>query len=329
MERAVQELGPIPSPVQVVKTIARHDTSVADLAAAEMRRVRARLVVNQTRLRADLELGPTMQEMADRYLGVSLEYIGHVEQDDQAWLTARRRRPLLVDSPTAKSARNLERIARRVVALGASLEQRFSEPVPQPREVRTTLYEVLGVSRGASDEEVRRAYKRKRELYTAGSLPLVSLINDEGVRAELALIQEAYDTILDPVRRRAYNLSTFPETDDEQAPQPSHSRVTHDQLMLQAELAREIHPETEYTGELLRKAREAQGVDLAEIATRTKISLAHLRALEDERYDELPAEVYVRGFVHQLARQLKLDVTQVVKTYVRRMRDTLSARGQS
>ncbi|MCU0694678.1 MAG: helix-turn-helix domain-containing protein [Polyangiaceae bacterium] len=329
VERVLQDLGPLPAPLDVVRAIGRHDTALADLAAAEMRTIRARLVINQTRLRTDLELGPTMQSMAERYLGITLEYIGHVEQDDQAWLTARRRRPLLVDSPTAKSARNLERIARRVVALAASLEQRVSEPAPPPRELRTTLYDVLGVSRGASDEEVRRAYKRQREIYTMGSLPLVSLIDEQQVRAELARIQEAYDTILDPVRRRAYNLSTFPESEDDADPRPSRPSVTPDQLMLQAELAREVHAETDFTGELLRKVRESHGVDLAEISARTKITVAHLSALEDERFDQLPAEVYVRGFVQQFARQLKLDPSQVVKTYMRRMREMLAARGQS
>ena len=36
-----------------------------------------------------------------------------------------------------------------------------------------------------------------------------------------------------------------------------------------------------------------------------------------------------QGFVQQLARHLKLDPAQVVKTYMRRMRETLAARGQS
>jgi flagellar biosynthesis protein FlhG len=311
----------------VIEAIGRHDKALADIAALELQRVRARLVVNQTRLRTDVELGPTMQTMVRRYLGLTLDYLGHIEQDDQAWLTARRRRPLLVDSPTAKSARNLERIVRRVAAVASSLEQRLPEPAPSPDQ-RATLYDVLGVPRGASDEEVRRAYKRQRELFTFGSLPLVSLLDDAQVRAELGRIQEAYDTILDPVRRRSYNLSTFPETDEEEAPRPSRLPVSQEQLMLQAELAREVHAETEFTGELLRKVRESQGVGLEEIASRTKITLAHLSALEEERYDELPAHVYVRGFVQQLARHLKLDSSQVAKTYLRRMRETLAARGQ-
>jgi flagellar biosynthesis protein FlhG len=327
LERSLREIGPLPSPLEVVAAIGRHDAALADIATAQLARARARLVVNQTRLRTDLDLGASMQGMIGRYLGLSVEYVGHVEQDDQAWLTARRRRPLLVDSPTAKSARNLERIARRVVALASSAELRGAEPAVPVPERRSTLYDVLGVSRGASDEDVRRAYKRQRELFSPGSLSLVSLIDEAQMREELVRIQEAYDTLLDPVRRRAYDVSAFPESerDDDVGAQRGRD-LGPDLLVLQAELAREIHPETEFTGELLRKVRESLAVELADIASRTKIASAHLQALEAETYDRLPAEVYVRGFLHQVARQLKLDPAQVVKTYVRRMREALAAR---
>lgn len=328
VERALHSIEPLPSPLGVIAAIARHDTTLAQMATAELSQLRAHIIVNQTRVRTDTELGATMQEMVRRYLGINLEYLGYIEQDDQAWLTARRRRPLLVDSPTAKSARNLERIARRVAALATTLEQKLPDYVPVLSDQNATLYDILGVPRGAPDDEVRRAYKRQRELFTYESLPLVSLLNEEQLRSELGRIQEAYDTILDPVRRRAYNLSTFPETETEEQPRSETTQISQQQLMLQAELAREIHAETLFTGELLRKVRMSQGIGIDDIATVTKITAAHLTAIEQEKYDELPAQVYVRGFVQQFARYLKLDPAQVAKTYLRRMRETLALRGQ-
>ena len=101
-----------------------------------------------------------------------------------------------------------------------------------------------------------------------------------------------------------------------------------EQLMLQEELAREIGPDTEFTGALLRKVRESLGLDLAEISERTKIARSHLQAIEDERFDELPALVYTRGFLGEFAKQLRLDPTQVQKTFVRRLREELAARGK-
>jgi flagellar biosynthesis protein FlhG len=62
------------------------------------------------------------------------------------------------------------------------------------------------------------------------------------------------------------------------------------------------------------------GVELSDIARETKISVLHLAAIESESFDQLPALVYTRGFVQQLAKFLKLDPTQVTKTYLRRLR---------
>jgi flagellar biosynthesis protein FlhG len=94
-----------------------------------------------------------------------------------------------------------------------------------------------------------------------------------------------------------------------------------ERAVLRQELSREINAETEFTGRLLAKVREALGVELHEIARETKISINHLTAIENETFDELPALVYTRGFVQQLAKVLKLDPTQVTKTYLRRLRE--------
>ena len=83
--------------------------------------------------------------------------------------------------------------------------------------------------------------------------------------------------------------------------------------------------ETEFSGALLRRIREAKGLELRELSTRTKISLSNLRALEDEAFETLPALVYLRGFVAEYARFLKLDIEQVTRSYLRRYRQATSA----
>jgi flagellar biosynthesis protein FlhG len=265
--------------------------------------------------------------MARRYLGIAFDYVGHVEQDDAVWLSVARSRPLLVDSPTSKSARNIERIARRILALATNRAEAKEVSAISLVPAEPNLYDVLLTHRSASDEELRRAYKRQKEVYQAGSLPLTSLLNEASLRAELARVDEAHDTLLDPLRRRAYDISVFPEADAASPAQnPSvDAAVDAERAMLRAELAHEINAETEFTGPLLRKVRESQGTDLEEIASRTKISLSHLRAIEAEEFDKLPAFVYARGFVHEVARCLNLDTTQVTRTYLRRFRDWLRA----
>jgi flagellar biosynthesis protein FlhG len=76
-----------------------------------------------------------------------------------------------------------------------------------------------------------------------------------------------------------------------------------------------IGPETEFTGSLLRQLREARGADLQLISHRTKIAVSHLQAIEDERFQVMPAPVYVRGFLVEIGRFLKVDVERLLATY--------------
>jgi len=331
VERAIKDLAPLPTPLEIVAALQRYDRGVAQIAAAHVTRLHPRLVVSQSRLRSDLELGTAMHDLSERYLGIDLDYLGYVEHDDAVWLTVRRRKPLLIDSPASKGARNVERIARRVLALTAAREGRAEGAAPPPPPERLTLYQVLGVSRGASDEEIRRASKRQRDIFTEGSLPLTSLVWGGELAREQARIEEAHDTLLDPVRRRAYDLSSFPEETGTAIParNPASRGIASELLMLQSELAREIHAETKFTGALLQKVRESQGVEIADIAAKTKIAAVHLRAIETDAFHTLPALVYTRGFVQELAKCLHLDPSQVARTYLKRMRESLAASGRS
>jgi flagellar biosynthesis protein FlhG len=331
VEKVISGLPALATPPQIAAEIKRFDDGVAAIAAQEMGRITPRLVVGQTRLKSDLELGPAMTMVAERFLGMPLDYLGQIEHDDAVWLTVRRRQPLLIDSPTSKSARNIERVARRILALLAVQNTRPAEllaAASAAAQVRAspkgpiTLYEALGVPRTATDDEIRRAYKRQREIFRDGGLAVVSVVTAGVLRQEQARIEEAYDTLLDPVRRRAYDLSTFPDDARISVPRARGSSATAEELLLlQAELAREITVETQFTGSLLRRVRESQGIELTDIAQRTKISVAHLAALESEATQELPAAVYVTGFVQTVAKFLKLDPAQVSKTYMRRLRD--------
>jgi Helix-turn-helix domain len=68
-------------------------------------------------------------------------------------------------------------------------------------------------------------------------------------------------------------------------------------------------------GNSLREARARQGLDIAQIELATKIRGKYLRAIEEEQFDALPAETYVKGFLRGYAEFLGLDGQLYVDEY--------------
>ena len=68
-------------------------------------------------------------------------------------------------------------------------------------------------------------------------------------------------------------------------------------------------------GNSLREARLRQQLDFPELEQATKIRSKYLRALEDEEFDALPAETYVKGFLRSYAEYLGLDGQLYVDEY--------------
>jgi hypothetical protein len=60
-------------------------------------------------------------------------------------------------------------------------------------------------------------------------------------------------------------------------------------------------------GNSLREARLRQGLDFPEIEQATKVRGKYLRALEEEQFEVLPAQTYVKGFLRSYADYLGLD----------------------
>lgn len=85
-----------------------------------------------------------------------------------------------------------------------------------------------------------------------------------------------------------------------------------------------IFPEgTRWTGEMLRRAREGRGLTVVALAERTKITRHHIDNVEQDRFDKLPAPVYLRGIVLSLARELRLDGQKVARSYLEHMAASL------
>ena len=79
-------------------------------------------------------------------------------------------------------------------------------------------------------------------------------------------------------------------------------------------------------GPRMKRARETRGVSLRQIATRTKISVSALEALERNDISRLPGGIFGRAFVRAYAEEVGLDPEQTIREFIEAFpHDTVTA----
>ncbi len=68
-------------------------------------------------------------------------------------------------------------------------------------------------------------------------------------------------------------------------------------------------------GAYLKSAREEKGRTLEEISESTKVAVANLEFLENDRFDLLPPRVFVKGFIRAYAQEVGLDPVEAVAKF--------------
>lgn len=78
-------------------------------------------------------------------------------------------------------------------------------------------------------------------------------------------------------------------------------------------------------GKTLREARNRRKIDLPQVEAATKIRIRYLRAIENEEWDVLPGEAYVRAFIRTYASFLGLDGERLAEEHRREVGATRPA----
>jgi hypothetical protein len=143
-------------------------------------------------------------------------------------------------------------------------------------------YQALGVAPDASWLEVERAYFHMRTLYAEGSLASYGLFEPSQLQQRRQEIELAFARITDSRRKQTKDLSP--------------------------ELAGADHPSHDHSSPaaLLWQTRQQTGMSLKEVAKILKIGYLHLQNIEEERFEDLPPTVYLRGFLLSYAKVLKI-----------------------
>jgi cytoskeletal protein RodZ len=71
----------------------------------------------------------------------------------------------------------------------------------------------------------------------------------------------------------------------------------------------------ESIGQYLRRHREERSMSVEEVSRATRIPVGNLERLENDHFDDLPGEVFVRGFLKAYARAVSIPVDDVLARY--------------
>jgi flagellar biosynthesis protein FlhG len=201
---------------------------------------------------------------------------------------------------------------------------------------RETHYDVLGLPRRASQEQIEKAYQFLHQMYDDASIATYSLLDPEETKTARARVNEAHEVLRDPIRRRDYDASldiaarektvlSFSAgivTEPQRATTPPHT-TTPTPAVAAANRPEPPPPPIVLTGPVtgdhLRRLREQKGVSLQSIAAVSKVGVRFLEYIEADRHSHLPARVYLRGFLQEYARALGLSPESVAEAYLARL----------
>jgi len=187
-----------------------------------------------------------------------------------------------------------------------------------------TYYEILEVSPTATDREIQRAYEHAKETFHADSLAIYSLFSEGEVEEIQEAIEEAYRVLMNEVLRKSYDQSHFQTVGIQPPENPSESQGTSRNKKASLSFTGISFNDVEgsYRGKTLKQVRERMGVELQTVSKETKINSHILEWIEEEAFEKLPAQVYLKGFLRGYAQSLGLNPQKVVEEYLRFMNES-------
>jgi DnaJ-class molecular chaperone len=183
-------------------------------------------------------------------------------------------------------------------------------------------YDTLELTPDATPQEIRSAYLRLKSAYNKENIAHYTLFSREETDSMLQRVEDAYLILSNPEKRKTYDLSQGLTHQGKAytTPMPTYSSTVSSIDANSNDVDLLIESEQDWSGQALRRIREAKKISVEDLADFTRISKIYLQALEDEDYQKLPAVVYCRGFLQQVAKRLKLPVDIMVNKYVARMK---------
>lgn len=194
-----------------------------------------------------------------------------------------------------------------------------------------TYYDILEIPITASPNDIQKAYNKTKEAYSPSSPALYTIFTAEEAQQLNCLIDTAFSVLINPLRRAEYDRSIKNEfelkhklsTIIEPAEPSTHEenknvgKTAFGEYNIDPQFEDKIHSLDEFDGNLIQKIRHYKNINLEQLSERSKISKSYLLAIEAHDFESLPAKVFVRGFIVQIAKLLNLDPNKVSNSYMK------------
>lgn len=199
-------------------------------------------------------------------------------------------------------------------------------------------YELLEISPDATLQEIHQGYKKAKATYSTSNAAIYSIFNEEEANELNKLIEEAYNVLSHPDQKRKYdqrlnqNHENINDEDDEPEiyfgdESPVEIESPEEVVVKDGQIIKNFEPDNDFeekikslddcSGYFLRKVRQYKNISIEEVAQFSKISKTNILALENEDLEALPARVFIRGFVLQVARLLGLNSNKYAQGYMK------------
>ncbi|MEK2647195.1 helix-turn-helix domain-containing protein [Bdellovibrio sp. BCCA] len=195
---------------------------------------------------------------------------------------------------------------------------------------RYNYYEILELTANAPQHEVTTAYERARATYSGENPAIYTIFSEQEARQLLVLIEEAYQVLGNKILRNIYDqrllsgrsslndltYESILEASKQVFPEPKAEKPAA-AYKKDESFEKEIAARENWDGAFLKKVREYKQLSTQRLSEITKINSYYVTAVENMDPANLPAVVFVRGYVVQIAKALGLDDKKVADSYMK------------
>lgn len=194
---------------------------------------------------------------------------------------------------------------------------------------RYNYYEILELGPNAAPHEVTTAYERAKNTYSGENPAIYTIFSENEARQLLEMVEEAFSVLGNKTYRSIYDqrlmsgsfankeltFDSIVTASKQLFPEPKDTKklpLYRKDENFESELATNQN----WTGEWLKRVREYKTISIEKMTEITKINPFYIAAIEEMEPQNLPAAVFIRGYVIQMAKTLGLDSKKVADSYM-------------